>query len=296
MSTILITGSEGLIGASLGSALAPTSETRRFDVRVHDRLDIRDRAALATAVEGCVGIIHLAAVSRVIWGERDPQLCWSTNVDGTRNVLDAAQASAQRPWVIVASSREVYGDAKVQPVEEDAPLQPLNVYGRSKVAAERLAHEACTRGVRAAIVRLSNVYGSAHDHADRVIPHFIANALNGDALRVEGSCNTFDFTHVDDTVRGIMAVARAFEAGAVLPAIHFVTGTATTLEQLADLVIRRTASTAVWHEAPSRAFDVARFRGDPARAKRLLNWAPQVTLEDGIARLVSAMSPRSELS
>ena len=70
---------------------------------------------------GVDGVIHLAAVSRVVWGQKNPELCWETNVTGVQNVLDAAREASSRPWVISASSREVYGEAEHLPVSEDMP-------------------------------------------------------------------------------------------------------------------------------------------------------------------------------
>jgi len=173
---ILVTGSCGLVGRALTQALQSDGLTvRGFDPHAIDpgeRGDVRDPKAVRAAIETCDGVIHLGAVSRVVWGERDPALCQTTNVEGSRNVLASAATSRRRPWVILASSREVYGQATSLPVAEDAPRRPLNVYARSKVAAEDLAHAVRRDGVRAAVVRLSNVYGSAADHPDRVVPAF----------------------------------------------------------------------------------------------------------------------------
>jgi len=143
---VLVTGSCGLIGSAMRRALGAAGfAVRGFDVaasRPGDRGDVRDRKPVREAVAPCVGVLHLAAVSRVLWGERRPEECWTTNVEGTRNVLEAAAASRHRPWVVVASSREVYGQVDTQPVAEDAPRRPVNVYGRSKAAAEDLTRAA----------------------------------------------------------------------------------------------------------------------------------------------------------
>ena len=150
--------------------------------------------------------MHLAAVSRVIWAERAPEDCRSTNIGGLRRVLEVAFEQPVPPWVIFASSREVYGQPRPLPGTEDTPLSPVNLYGRSKVEGERLVEEARASGLRTAAVRLSNVYGSALDHADRVVPAFVWAAVQGNAIRIDGAECTFDFTHIDDTVRGMVAV------------------------------------------------------------------------------------------
>lgn len=287
---ILITGSSGLVGTSLTSALrAEQADVAHLDLRAHAeaRGDVLDRKRVDKAVAGVDGIIHLAAVSRVVWGERDPDLCWATNVGGLRNVLDAAAQSAHKPWLIFASSREVYGQPELLPATENSPLRPVNIYGRSKVEGERLVVEASGAGVRACTIRLSNVFGSVADHADRVVPAFARAAALGAELRVDGCDRTFDFTHVDDVTRGIVTLVDLLAAGETPPPpIHFVTGRPTTLGDLARQAARLSEAGATIRSAAPRDFDVARFFGNPSRAKALLGWQPRIGLEDGLARLI----------
>lgn len=295
MSRILITGSHGLVGTAMKSLLTSAGHhVRSLDLRAppsDGRGDVRDPRAVEAAVAECDGVLHLAAVSRVVWGERDPALCRATNEGGTRNVLRAALASPRRPWVIFASSREVYGEPDALPVREDAPLRPVNIYGETKIAGERFLEEARGAGLATAIVRLSNVYGSVHDHADRVVPAFARRALAGEPLRIDGADHTFDFTHIDDTARGIASVIDALQAGERrMPPIHFLTGTPTTLGELAAAAVDLAGSASPLVHAPPRTYDVARFYGDPSRAHTLLGWQPRVPLRDGLARLLVALS------
>jgi UDP-glucose 4-epimerase len=289
---VLVTGCRGLIGSALRARLAEAGYwVNGLDLRGGDgsRGDVLDRAAIERAIEGCAGVVHLAAVSRVIDGERAPALCWQTNVEGTRNILDAALAAATRPWVIYASSREIYGQPASLPASEDSPPAPVNIYGRSKVEAEALVTQA---DLLTAVVRFSNVYGWVGDHADRVVPAFARQAVEGHSLRVEGSGHTFDFTHLDDTVRGVRAVIEHLEAARALPPLHFVTGAPTTLGQLATLAVELAGSRAPIVEGQARSFDVAKFHGDPSRAALLLGWRPEVSLRDGLARLIADFRER----
>lgn len=287
---ILVTGSEGLVGTALRAALAARgAQVVGMDLAAigDENGDVRDASRVRRAVSGCDGIVHLAAVSRVIWGERDPERCWTTNVGGLRHVVAAAQAEAQRPWLVFASSREVYGRPDVLPATEDTPLRPINVYGRSKVEGERIVQAARHGGLRAAIVRLSNVYGSARDHSDRVVPAFARAALRGSALHVEGAGHTFDFTHIDDTVRGLVALIDLLASDrAAPPPIHLLTGRATCLGELASLAVRLAGGGASIRHAPPRSFDVSHFHGSPARAQSVLGWASRVRLRDGLRRLI----------
>ena len=287
---ILITGSEGLVGNALRGLL----ETRGWDVVGLDLLatgsengDIRNSGRVRDAVAGCRGVVHLAAVSRVQWAERAPDDCFAVNVGGFRNVLEAVSSEADKPWVLFASSREVYGQALRLPATEETPLRPVNAYGRSKVEGERLVREAERRGLRAATVRLSNVYGSVRDHPDRVVPAFAWAAVTGRTIRMDGADCAFDFIHIDDTVRGMAALIDRLEAGETPPPVHLVTGVSTALRELAALAMELAGRTVPLAEAPPRPFDVARFHGDPSRAKEMLGWEPRIALRDGLAQIVS---------
>lgn len=286
---ILITGSEGLVGSALRMAL----EARGEEVVGLDLLgtgcehgDVRSLSRVRDALRGCDGVVHLAAVSRVLWGERDPEGCWNTNVGGLRNVLQALDERKRQPWLVFASSREVYGQPRRLPATEDTPLRPVNVYGHSKVEGERLVDDARSRGLCAAAVRLSNVYGRARDHADRVIPAFVRAADAGSIIRIDGAECTFDFTHIDDTVRGMAGIIELLEIAETPPPIHLLTGAPTTLRDLATLAIDVAGGTSPVAEAPPRSFDVSRFHGDPSRARELLDWKPRVDLRDGLERLL----------
>ena len=289
---ILITGSSGLVGSALISAFdALGFDVERLDLRARgeQRGDVRDYDRVQRAVRGCHGIIHLAAVSRVIWGERNPDLCWSTNVAGLRNVLAAASASNLRPWVIFASSREVYGRPEILPANEDCPMRPINVYARSKVEGERLVDVARRGGVCACVVRLSNVFGGPIDHPDRVVPSFARAAVEGRQLRVDGADHTFDFTHIDDVSRGILSLSQFLSDGGIAPPpIHFVSGIPTTLYELAKMTVEIASSRSTIGIAPPRVFDVDRFIGDPARSRCLLGWTPRIPLKKGLERLIHA--------
>jgi UDP-glucose 4-epimerase len=289
---ILLTGCEGLIGSALKVALLNQGiYVQGFDQKLHrahpDYGDILDLTRLGQVVTNCDGIIHLAAVSRVIWGEKDPDLCWKTNFGGTQNVLERASKSPKHPWVLYASSREVYGNQDVLPVKENAELNPVNIYGRSKASAEEITLKERSNGLNTAIVRFSNVYGSINDHRDRVIPAFCLAASTGQALRVDGSENTFDFTHVKDVVAGLLKIIEKLTQGEQnLTPFHFTTGRATSLREAAKIANMAGGNKSKIIEAPSRSFDVSNFCGDATQTMSLLNWQPTISLEEGISQLL----------
>ena len=287
---IFMTGSAGLIGRALRARLEADGfrvvgcDLRAADAR--ERFDLRDLAAVRRAMRGCGGVIHLGGVSRVIDGERNPELCESVNVDGTRGIVESAMASPGRPWLLFASSREVYGQSSRLPCGVGTPLNPINTYAKSKCAAERMVSGMRERGGTAAVLRFSNVFGSVDDYPDRVAPAFARAAAGGGAIRLEGPDNTFDFTALEDAACAARKAVEALEAGcADLPPLDIVTGRGTSLRELADMAMSAggACETVV---APPRSFDVARFQGDPALARRHLGWRAKARLAERVARLV----------
>jgi len=293
---LLVTGSAGLIGRRLVHRLEEAGlPVRRFDVADRAADDTRDRDALARAMSGVTGIVHLAAISRVVWAERDPEAARSTNVVPLENLISIALAAESRPWLVFASSREVYGESARLPVCEDAELSPLNVYARSKVAGERLVAGAGEAGLIANVARFSNVYGCTADHRDRVVPAFARAAAHGGGVHLEGSGNFFDFTHVDDVADGAVRLVEATMLGDRLPPIHFVTGVGTSLRDLARLAVANCRQGLNCEERAPRSYDVARFVGDPTRAEQLLGFRASVSIEDGFRRLTDDFRAESPI-
>lgn len=289
MKTILMTGHLGLVGRHL----KPLLERQGYQVKGFDLADgsgdICQPEQLKKALAGVEGVIHLAAVSRVIWGERNPELCWQTNAVASEQLLKAACKQAEKPWVLVASSREVYGESAVLPVLDSAPVNPVNIYGQAKAYMEKRALEARNYGLNTAVIRLANVYGCTMDHRDRVLPAFCFNAVQNSDLRVDGREHLFDFTHVSDTVKGLCLVVEQLENNEInLPPIHLLPGIGTTLGEAAEMAVKIAGSNSRMIDAPSRSYDVSRFIGDPSQAKKLLGWQASITPEQGIQLLVKA--------
>lgn len=289
---VLVTGSGGLVGTALCAALgARGHEIRRFDLRdgPKGQGDILMPATLEAALEGCTGVVHLAAVSREVWGERDPRLCHATNVIGTRNVIEALRRNTRQFWLIFASSREVYGQASALPVTERCALRPMNHYARSKRAAERAVMQAQGAGMRAAILRLSTVYGAPGDHADRLIPAFCRAAIAGRPLRVDGAMNRVDITHVADVAAAIADLGERLARGGAFRPMHLTTGRATSLHDLARLVVRLAESDSPITMSAPRDYDVTAFAGDPGLAAAQIGWRPRVSLIAGLRDLIARL-------
>lgn len=170
--TILVTGGTGLVGSRLLPRLVDAGINCRALVRADKTVplgvtavkgDILDPASLGTAVTGVDAIVHLAALLRT----PDSKQIWDVNLEGTRNLIDAAKAHAPSARFIMASTGLVYNEHSPRPSLESDEVMPARDYPASKVAAEKLLRES---GLNWSILRFGFVYGDADGHIAQ-IPH-----------------------------------------------------------------------------------------------------------------------------
>lgn len=306
--TVLVTGAGGFIGSHLCEALVRDGRKVRalvhYNARndwgalewlaadVRDALevvpgDIRDPFAVRTAVRGCPVVFHLAALIAIPYSYRSPQTFFETNVLGTLNVMQAALDEGVRR-VVHTSTSEVYGTAQQVPIEETHPLQAQSPYSASKIGADKVAesfHHAF--GLPVVTVRPFNTFGPRQS-ARAVIPTIAAQALAGRDVALGALTPTRDLLFVEDTVRGMMAAARADRA--VGQVVNLGTGREISIGDLALKVIAACGATVRIVHDPQRLrpkdSEVERLCAGTARAKELLGWQPQVTLDEGLVRVV----------
>ncbi len=192
---ILVTGATGFVGRNLCLYLVErghrvralvrrTSEHAFLEPLGVERVwgDLRDAQAVATAVAGCGAVIHAAAVFR-FWGRRED--FWTTNVDGTRNLLEAASQAGVRRLVHISTIAVVGKPPKDNPITEETPCQPQDAYQESKLEAERLALTWWRQhGLPVIILRPGAIYGPWSHYAFNRL--FIEDPLKGVAFRVHG--------------------------------------------------------------------------------------------------------------
>ncbi len=294
---MLVTGGGGFIGSHLVDALADDCDVRVLDdfstgsrenlpegVTLVDG-DVRDREAVAEAVDGVDAVFHLAAVVSVDRSVEAPLESHAVNVDGTLAVLDSARRADAR--VVAVSSAAVYGDPSEVPTPESAPLEPLSPYGVDKLAVDQYARlYADLYGLPAVVVRPFNVYGprqSASDYSG-VVSVFLERALAGDPIPVHGDGEqTRDFLHVSDAVDGLVAAA---ESDATGEAFNLGTGRQVSVNDLAAAVKAVTDSDAPVRHTDPRSGDVRHSCADVGKAHRTLGFEPSVRLREGLATLV----------
>ncbi|QQG45233.1 MAG: GDP-mannose 4,6-dehydratase [Candidatus Sungiibacteriota bacterium] len=290
---ILLTGGSGYIGSEIRKRLGERFHFINMDIKSGRRDDVRNFKRLRRAVRSVDGVLHLAAVSRPKWGYQDPYHCLITNVVGTINVLEAVRLINPRAWIILASSREVFGNLAKFPATEKSPRNPLNAYAVSKVCGEDLQRQyAKNYGLRCLTLRFCGVYTGRRDILDRVIPHFILQALKSRPLIIEGSGRQKgDYVYIDDAVEGVRR------------AIHHVSSKRTgfydhitlaaqnpiTLTDLARMIIKLAGSKSSVIHAPPRSYDQQGFWGTFKKAYRLLGWRPRVSLPAGLRRSIKEL-------
>jgi len=286
---ILVTGSAGFIGSALKKFLEEQGiEVISYDLKDNPPNDTRDLSNLKEKIKGADGVVHLAAVSRVKWAFEDPLMCVQTNVGGTINVLEAARIGS-RPWVVFGSSREVFGESRPLPATEETPCHPMNVYGIAKFAGEDLCKIfSKDYGLKTRVLRFSNVYTSPNDQLDRVIPKFILQAAKNENIIINGTGQEiFDFTYIDDTVQGIWGCIQEMQKSQQLyNDFILATGQPTSLQELAQTIIKTLQSKSEIKYSEGRSYDVSKFYADPAKARQVLGFNPSIDLKEGISLVV----------
>jgi UDP-glucuronate 4-epimerase len=270
---VLVTGGLGFIGSRLCSALLEEG----FDVRCVDRLS--GRPAHPRQVRGMDAVIHLAALPGVRT-RRARAALRATNVELTDRL--AAAAARRNARFVFVSSSSVYGNARLVPTPEHAPLSPLNPYAESKAVGEAAV---LARGGDPVIVRPFTVYGPGQ-RADMAFARWIAALQAGVPIPWHASSGTArDFTYVDDAVAGLIAALRSGRSG---EAYNISGWRSVALRDALELL----GAPAV-HELPCSGAEALVTSGCGRKASVELGYEPRVDLATGLERQLAAASSLS---
>jgi len=293
--TVLVTGSSGTVGTALvqelmdrGHEVIPLDIRHSYwDPRIERRTVFKD---LRKPLKGLKLrrhpdiIVHLASNARVHDLVVDPQKALD-NYLMTHNLLEFARAKGIERFVF-ASSREVYGESKVnyRRREDDTHVTRIkSPYTASKFASEALIHayHECY-GIRPVIVRLSNVYGR-FDVSERAVPLFIYYALRNRRISIFGKEKKLDFTYTDDAISGLRLIVEKFDK--VAPNTFNITaGKGARILDVARIIIDRVDSRSQIVMGDKRTGEISTFVADISRAKKLLGYRPKVSLEVGLEK------------
>ena len=304
---MVVTGADGFIGSHLvemlvdrGARVRALAQYNSFNswgwldaAAVRDRIeivcgDIRDPHFVHKLLEGTEIVFHLAALIAIPYSYVAPDSYVATNVTGTLNMLQASHAVGVRRFLHTSTS-EVYGSARYVPIDEKHPLQPQSPYSATKIAADALAHSFFAAfGLPVVIARPFNTYGPRQS-ARAVIPAIITQILGGQQrIRLGNPKPTRDFNYVEDTCRGLIALAGA--EGALGETVNIGSNSEISIGDMAALIQEILGTKLEFQfEAervrPERS-EVERLCCDNAKILALTGWRPAVTLREGLTRTV----------
>ncbi|MEW6732627.1 MAG: SDR family NAD(P)-dependent oxidoreductase [Acidobacteriota bacterium] len=302
--SVLVTGAGGFIGSHLVATLARAGARVRallhysartdwanlelLEPDLHKNIeiitgDLNDPISVDTAVRGSQTVFHLGAIISVPHSFHSPSAYIDTNVKGTLNVLSAAYRH-QVTRLIHISSSEVYGNTTAARIDESHKLQAQSPYAASKIAADKLV-ESYVQGfaLPAVTVRPFNNYGPRQSPR-AIVPTIVAQALRGGMIQLGALDAERDLLYVGDTVHGLLLAAESERA--IGEVINLGTGVAISVRALAEKIsalLGITADLIVDEQRlrPGRS-EVWRLCADADKAKELLGWCAETSLDEGL--------------
>ena len=310
----LLVGGEGFIGKYVAATLrAMMHEVWSLDAGISScdpigqhscfcrerqviRGDARDFGTVLEAIADAKAdrVINLACIPVEKWCSENPGAGMSHIIDTTSAITRALQELCEegdpdpRRYVHISSSM-VYGDFPPGGAREDSPCNPLGPYGGAKLASEAITHGMCRRfNIPYVIVRPCAVYGPG-DKNRRVVQTLLENAIDGKTLTVSGDTR-IDFTWIEDAAHGIVLAALSQVSGETF---NIARGRARSLKDLVLAIQKCVPDLQVeYGDAPEHRPE----RGDMVitKARTMLNFCPQVDLEEGVARYYQWMKKQKE--
>lgn len=307
---VVIVGGAGFIGTALARALAD----RGTPVRVLDRhhrlersahlLDGIDKAVfefpdtlgIEKHMDGASALIHLTCTSTPQSSMKSLRRDADENIAPSVTLFEAAGAAGVKRVLFASSGGTVYGDTDRFPIVEDTPLAPLSGYGASKVAIETYLQLAARRdGFCGASMRIANPYGPYQlaGAPIGIIARYLTLIGQGAPLAVWGDGKIIrDYVHIDDTTRAILALLDQPD----LPSgsYNIGSGIGISINDIIQTLSQITGTTPQVDYTPARGFDVQRIVLDTNKITNATGWAPNVSLQDGIAQLWRVLQKQRE--
>jgi nucleoside-diphosphate-sugar epimerase len=303
MAKVLVTGGAGFIGSNLADALL----ARGDDVRILDNFSTGDRGNLEgldveivegelrsyervhNAVRKTEIVYHLGALGSVPRSIQDPLTSNAVNVEGTLNVLLAARDEGVRR-VVYSSSTSVYGSTRQLPTTEESATDPISPYAVTKLAAERycISFARVYESFESVVLRYFNVFGprqSPFSQYAAVVPRFVTAIEAGEPIEIHGDGEqSRDFTYVGNVVDATIRAAEAEGANGEI--FNVAGGSPASVNRIADTIGEILGKPIERRHLPSRAGDIRNSWADLSKSERVLGYAPEVALADGLRRTI----------
>lgn len=307
---VLITGGLGFIGSNLArrlvdfgaqvtlvDSLIPEYGGNLFNIAgIEDRVtvniaDVRDQYGMNYLVKDRDLMFNLAGTLSHIDSMRDPYTDLEVNCKSQLSILESCRQHNREIKIIFAGTRGQYGRAQYLPVDEKHPLQPTDVNGINNNAGEAY-HILYNQvyGIRAVSLRLTNTFGPRHQmhhHRQGIINWFVRLAIEGKEITIYGDGKQVrDTNYIDDVVNAFLIAGVSEDADGE---VFNLGGDPANLLQIVELITRLTGSPG-YHCIPypedAKVIEIGDYIADRSKARRVLDWEPVVTLDDGMARTI----------
>jgi len=296
----LVTGGAGFIGSGLVGELCrlgadvtvlddfsfgDLQNLRGYDVRVMCG-DLREEEAVFKAVKDQEVIFHLAARPFIPLCYSRPKEFFEVNSMGTLNLMLGA-LKEDPEFIVNISSSEVYGSAQHVPMDEEHPTNPHSTYAVSKLAADRICFTLYREhSLPVCLIRPFNTYGPRETHP-YIIPEVISQFARSNIINCGNLETTRDFTYVTDTVMALILAGRRKEA--IGQVINVGSGIEIKMSALVELIAKLMDvenPKILQEQSKIRPFDVTRLCADNRKAREILDWEPQISLEEGLKKTI----------
>lgn len=306
-SNVLITGGLGFIGSNLAirlvdlganvtlvDSLIPEYGGNLFNIEpIKDKVrinisDVRDQFSMRYLVQGQDYLFNLAGQTSHLDSMHDPFTDMEINCRAQLSILEACRLRNAKVRIVFASTRQVYGRPQYLPVDEDHPLNPVDVNGINKLAGEKY-HLLFNQiyGIPTTVLRLTNTIGPRmriKDARQTFVGIWIRNLLEGKPIEVWGGEQVRDFTDVEDAVDAfVLAAKRHHNSGEVFN----VGGSSATLKQLAIMMCDQRKGACYEQKrfpAERQQIDIGDYHADDSRLRRSSNWLPGHSIAETLQR------------
>ncbi len=247
--------------------------------------DFNNISDISNALEGMDVVVHLAGSTLPGPSNKNPVYDVETTVIGTLNLLEKAVEKGIKKVVFASSGGTVYGIPKTLPIPETHQTAPLCSYGITKLTVEKyldLFHH--LQGLAYTVLRIANPYGERQriKNVQGAIAVFLGKVLTGEKITIWGDGSVSrDYFHISDLAAAFLKV---IEQNAPERVYNIGSGRATTLKEILSVIKRVTGRDFSVEYTPARKLDVPANCLHIGLAKQDLDWTPEISLEDGIAR------------
>lgn len=298
---ILVTGASGFIGSHIAARMVmegarvsvlirEESDLWRLDDLKDDfdiyRVDLRDKARLGECIKKVRPdyIFHMGAYG-VDARQHDYLTAAHTNIIGTMNLLDALIETGCEKFLNIGTCME-YGDKK-EIIPEGATLEPFNIYGSTKAAATLIAHQiAAEKGIDVVTLRAFGIFGE-NEGSHKFFPHIILSVLQGREVNLTACEQYRDYCYIDNLIDGFLMAA--LNSSVKNEVFNIGSGTIHKLSYYVDMVYEqmKPAKSPNYGAIPYRPGEVWRPQPDVSKIKKMLNWRPLISFEEGLKRTIA---------